>query len=130
MIMKKEYLIKELKHAQTIHRKRAYSKTLPQNRRVNLRVAKQKEIIIQVLQGKILIQPTHINIVKRWRNIHQKWIDYLKYYKDNPGEMSKEDKESIKEEGDTIHWHKRWVKTYNKILNYLLSISDTNKSIL
>lgn len=117
--MKKEDLIKELRHAQTIHKKRAYNITLPQNRRFNLRVAKQKEIIIRVIQGKIPVQPVHINVVKRWRNIHQKWIDYLKYYKDHPDELSKEDRTSIKREGDTIHWNKRWVRVYNQVLKEL-----------
>lgn len=113
-----------MEHAQKIHRKRAVNITLPQNKRVNLRVAHQKGIIIQVLKGEIPAEETHIRIVKRWRKIHLKWIEYIKYCQSKKlsKKKAKEFEKDLK--NGTIHWDKRWIRVYDGVLDYLNKLKN------
>ena len=121
--MRKELqnLIKELRYAQKIHLERAVDLTLPKNERIReKRINRQKEMVIQILQGKIFVEEKYIRIVKRWRNIHLNWIEYINYHK-NP---SKKIQEDINKRGGSIHWNKRWIRVYNRVLDCLNKLKN------
>lgn len=111
-------LIKELEYAKKLHDLSAQNLSLEKKWRIrDKRVSKNKTIIIKALKDEIPASKSHIRIIRGWKNIHQKGVEYLSYWeKHKPSKAkAKELAEDIKI-GGSLNWHKRWVRIYDKIL--------------
>lgn len=116
-----EKIIKELEYAKKLHDLSAQDLSLEKKwRDRDKRISKNKTIIIKALKGEIPVSKGHVRIVKYWRSLHQKGVEYLGYWKKHKSSKAKakELEEDIRI-GGSLNWHKRWVRTYDQIITAL-----------
>ena len=111
----KQNLIKELKYAQSIHKKVVVLALSKKDKQRNNRIVGQKQMVIDSIEGKGKPSQTIIRILKRWINSHKKAIDYIIWYKNYEPDQYKEE---IAKYG-SVSWQKRWIKVYQNVIDLL-----------
>lgn len=98
-------LIKELKYARKLHLDELAFRIKEQKEAI-----KEKNFIIKLLKSE---KSTTQNIkkakkiLKEWQKLHFFWINLVKKNR------------KWAKEGGSVSWHKKWIKLYQNILNYL-----------
>ena len=100
-------VIRELKYAHQLHLRELAYRIKEQKD-----VIQEKDFVIKILLSKKATPPElrkTKQIVKKWGQNHLFWLDLIK-----------KDAKWAKE-GGSPSWHKRWIKVYQDILDYLSS---------